>query len=51
MLTGRILSKKNKERLSKKARERYQNFSEKEEKKHQYEYRKFFSKIQEIKTG
>ena len=53
---------KNKEKLRKEARERYQNLSVKDkDKKHQYgreryknlledEYRKIFSRMQEIKT-
>ena len=55
-------TKKNKEKLQKEERERYQNLSQEEkEKKHQYgqeqyknllqvEYRKFFSRMQEKTT-
>ena len=39
---NRISSKKNKEKLSKKARERYQNLSEEEkDKKHQYAHERY----------
>ena len=46
--------KKNKERLSKKARERYQNLSEEEkDKKHQYAHEQYrnFSEKEEEKKG